>query len=398
MASKLSREQKLLCELLSVALTGEVMSPGSRQSFEKADVGKVLYIAECHKVLPLLYDVLQDCAAVHGPLRRRMEEVSRSTVRQSYRLLFLTRYLVKVLEDGGVPVVVLKGCGTAAFYPVPELRKAGDIDLLVGKQDIDRACGLLSKEGYWVKESQHANHHVSCCSEEGIDVELHTLLAEPFNDAHINERIEQLSRAFLEQKVYRESMGVILPVPSDAFQALQLLLHILQHFLRAGFGLKLLCDWVVFWNRQESETVCKEFESLAEDCGVKDFARVVTEVCRRYLGLCSEWPAGHSSETLAEELLCDVFDAEEFGKSSPDRMVAIQGTGIRAYWREFHYQMKLNHPRASQCVLLWPALWVVTLAVFLRNNRKLKRASVGAIMRSAGRRSGLVQQMGLWGE
>lgn len=36
-----------------------------------------------------------------------------------------------------------------------------------------------------------------------------------------------------------EIMGYPIPVVSDAYYAYHLLLHMLQHFLRAGFGLKL---------------------------------------------------------------------------------------------------------------------------------------------------------------
>ena len=57
--------------------------------------------------------------------------------------------------------------------------------------------------------------------------------------------------------------------------------------------------------------------------------------------------------------------------------------------------MKMNHPKASPYVILWPALWVITLVVFLRNNRKLNRGKVRDILRNAGDRSKLLQQIGL---
>ena len=59
----------------------------------------------------------------------------------------------------------------------------------------------------------------------------------------------------------------------------------LQHFLRAGFGLKLLCDWVVFWEKGYGSGVEEHFCSMAEECRVMGFARLVTAVCVKYLGL-----------------------------------------------------------------------------------------------------------------
>ena len=396
MTGKLNEEQRLLCKLLREALTGAASSDSDRKLPAGADKKELLRMAEKHRVLPLLYDVLHDCGALDEQEWRQVETYSRQTVLQSYHLLFLTRELTELLEQGGIWPVVLKGCGLAAWYPVPELRRAGDVDLLVREQDLDHALAVLQQAGYGISEIQHANHHVVCRSERGIDVELHVMLAEPFNDERINGRMKELSETFGETRVYRDCMGVALPVPPDACQALQMLLHMLQHFLRAGFGMRLLCDWTVFWNRQEGNQTWEEFEELAASCGILEFARVVTESCVRFLGLRENILKGRHEPGLAEEFLCDVFDSEEFGRAGAERMVAIQGTGIRAYWREFHYQMKMNHPKTSKCVLLWPGLWVITLIVFLRNNRRLNRGSAGEIMRSAGQRSRLVRQLKLW--
>lgn len=77
--------------------------------------------------------------------RKWVESIARTTVRQSYHLLFLTRDLVKLLEEAGIPALVLKGCGVAELYPVPELRKSGDIDVLIPGNCVERAAGLLEK-------------------------------------------------------------------------------------------------------------------------------------------------------------------------------------------------------------------------------------------------------------
>ena len=398
MSTRLSNEQKLLCGLLGQALTGKHFRKMSELS-QEADIRKVIQIAERHKVLPLLYEEL--CEKWKGePLDpadvKLVENISRTTVKQSYRLLFLTRYLVRILEEAGVPVLVLKGSGTAALYPVPEMRKSGDIDLFVPEDKLEIAAGILEKEQFAVKKDQHANHHLACRSKDGIDVELHTMLAEPFQDNRINEGMERLLSKYFDRKEYKECMGVSLPLPAEPFQALQLLLHMLQHFLRAGFGMKLFCDWVVFWNRDCVQGIVPEFLKLADSCHVREFAEAVTIVCKAFLGLRKDLPMGNKHDRkLAEDFLYDAFAAEEFGEADKDRMVIVKKNTFGAYIKEFHYQMKMNHPKASPYVVLWPVLWVVTLVVFLRNNRKLHRGKVKDILRSAGDRSRLLQQMGL---
>ncbi len=398
MSAKLSKEQSLLCLLLCQALTGKCprdLPELSRQS----DMEKVIQTAQRHKVLSLLYDVL--CVEWQGEAldaahRKQVESVSRTTAKQGYRLLFLTRYLAGTLEAAGIPVLVLKGSGAAALYPVPEMRKSGDVDVLIPEDRLEAARELLAGKQFLVKQSQHANHHLAFGSKDGIDLELHTMLAEPFRDGRINQAMNRLLPDYFEKKEYKECMGVSLPVPGEPHQALQLLLHMLQHFLRAGFGLKLLCDWVVFWNRDAVQGVVPEFLELAENCSVRKFAETVTMVCKEFLGLRQDLPMGGSRDRkLAEAFLQDVFAAEEFGKADKDRMVIVQKNSPWAYIKEFHYQMRMNHPKTSPYILLWPALWVITLVVFLRNNRKLNRGRARDILRNAGARSRLLQQIGL---
>jgi len=398
MSAKLNKEQRLLCLFLCQALTGRRPRELS-ELLRQTDIKKVIHAARQHKVLSLLYGVF--CEEWEGKGleeadKRNVESVSRVTAKQSYRLLFLTRYLIRTLEEAGVPALVLKGSGVAELYPVPEMRKSGDVDVLIPKEKLEIVTGLLEEKNFLVKQSQHANHHLAFRSEDGIDLEIHTMLAEPFRDSGINRAMDRLLPDYFKKREYRDCMGVSLPVPAEPYQALQLLLHMLQHFLRAGFGLKLLCDWVVFWNRDTALGIVPEFLELADSCHVRGFAETITMVCREFLGLRKDLPMGSSPDRkLAEEFLQDVFAAEEFGKADRDRMVIVQKNSLWAYIKEFHYQMKMNHPRTSPYVVLWPALWVITLAVFLQNNRKLNRGRVKDILRNAGDRSKLLQQMGL---
>ena len=71
----------------------------------------------------------------------------------------------------------------------------------------------------------------------------------------------------------------------DAYHAYELLLHMLQHFLRAGFGVKLLCDWVVLWNRGLNEEERQQYLKMVNDSGIKGFSDMITICCIKYLGL-----------------------------------------------------------------------------------------------------------------
>lgn len=62
----------------------------------------------------------------------------------------------------------------------------------------------------------------------------------------------------------------------------------LQHYLRAGFGIKNLCDWVVFWNREIDKSEQENFLRLMRESGTTGFVQIMTAACVEYLGLPKE--------------------------------------------------------------------------------------------------------------
>ncbi|MCM1065465.1 MAG: nucleotidyltransferase family protein [Eubacterium sp.] len=397
-------EQLCVMLLLREALTGRKDQREDKAfPWEQVDSDRFLQLAESHNVLPLLCDVLEEKEnRISERIRQSAGAVSKRTVMQSYHLLFASRYLLAGLEKAGIAAILLKGVGTASFYPVPELRKSGDIDLLLPETDrLEEACRILEENGCRRSEHQNALHHVQFYTKDGIEVELHTMLAEPFDNSEINEYLRQSQRAYGEHVARVDAMGVEIPVLSTGYHAYELLLHMLQHFLRSGFGLKLLCDWVVLWNSAEAEDPAEreDYLRLVSESKLKGFSDAVTEICCRFLGLrrdAVQWMGVRCGKDQAAAFMAEVLEAEEFGKSSRDRMVALRSASPLEYIREFHHQMRLNHPRASKCMLWWPVLWIATLARFLYNNRKIRNVSARAVLRKAGRRGKVIEKMRLW--
>ena len=399
------RTADCLLGLLSAALDGRKPKLSWETLFDGVETDRLMYMAGRHAVLPLLYDVLEDCPLLSQQQREELVRVSRKTVQQSYHLLFLTRQVTELLEEAGITAAVLKGMAACRDYPVPELRKSGDVDLLLfTREELDGAAALLWTHGFYEKDAQHARHHLVFGSPDGIDIELHSMLAEPFDSDAVNACLEEKRKECRQTVEKRECMGVRLPMLSEEYHAWQLMLHSLQHFLRAGFGLKLLCDWVVFWKQERSREQQEKVKELSEQMGAGGFVNLMTHTCIRYLGLSgtavryllADWEKPEAS--VCEEMIQEVLEAEEFGKSSVDRMVGLRGTGIRDYLREFHHQMRLQYPRAGRIRLLVPFLWAATFVRFCHNNRRYQRGFGFNILRKAGKRGSLIKKMHLFEE
>ena len=162
--------------------------------------------------------------------------------------------------------------------------------------------------------------------------------------------------------------------------------------------MKLLCDWVVFWEHGIDDR--DEYLRYVEESGVKGFSDMITLICCKYLGLDEKKVAWMElqDDYDVEGFLLEIIEAEEFGKSSVDRTVATRGISARDFLREFHHQMRLNFPKAGKVFFLWPILWGITLARFMSNNKKIRNTSFGAVICKAMKRSRMVEQLELFKE
>ncbi len=404
----LSPEEECLLDIVKNSIAGQDSDEGCGCRFMAgfdinrydADTLKAaISLAANHAVLSLIYDSLEECSDVRAAGMVKAAKKSAATAFiQNNRLLYVTACITKLLADNNVTSVVLKGASAARYYPSPFLRKSGDIDILAGDgENFECARRLIKGYGYIEKAHQHSQHHAEFVSDEGITIELHRMLAEPFDNQDMNAYMKKLADDMLTGRKIAEIMGYQIPVCARAQEAYYLLVHMLQHFLRSGFGIKLLCDWVVFWNECDDEDVRRDFVKMASESGILGFASMVTAVCVEYLGLKKENTAFVAYQDCAKQdvrlFMKEILAAEEFGKSANDRMVVMRGNSPADYMREFHHQMQLNNPKHANRVIMWPYLWVKTLVVFVHNNRNLRRVSTLEVMKKAHARSRIVKNM-----
>lgn len=398
--TELSLTDEALLELLRCALTDR--KPVLSRALSEDEWDMLLQKAERHAVLSVLYDVLMEQPLTQRQ-REHAERVARRYVRQNYRLGYYAHLAVERLKEHGIPSVVLKGVSAASHYPTPELRKSGDIDLLLPHTDQLHAAGeLLSELGFTVASEQFASHHLALRHMTGFELELHSMLVEPFEDAEVNKYIDACMLHVSEHIGQQNVLGYDFPVLTDGYQAYELLLHMLQHFLREGFGLRLLSDWVLFWNRPVTEDEVQLYLQLVQESGLSGFSVMITSVCVHYLGLDRQCCLCRQMQTIMEEsdaygFLEELLSAEEFGTSSRDRMVVLQDTSLFSYVRQFHHVTKSNFPRAGKVFLCWPVLWCITLFRFLRNNRRVRGGvSTSEILKKTKQRSKRMEQLELF--
>ena len=159
-----------------------------------------------------------------------------------------------------VPYTVLKGSSAAQYYPYPEYRAMGDIDIMTRREDFDTAYRQLLNNGYRIVKEE--NREIGFVKNH-IVVELHRQFAS-LNNTDYAKHLDDLI-------IENINPTHVLP---DFVNGLVLLEHINQH-LENGLGLRQIIDWMMFADKCIEGEEWKEFLDLAEEIGLKKLAIAV---------------------------------------------------------------------------------------------------------------------------
>lgn len=222
--------------------------------------------------------------------------------------------LLKLLNERSIRAVILKGTSVARFYPYPDARCLGDIDLLIDSSSLTTVDQILRVEGYRRVVHDH-EFHISYLKGE-ITVEVHYAASDVPNKAGGKAAQTEMSN-FLNCAHLAVLDDMEFPVLCDSHQALMQLLHMERHMMDGGIGFRQLCDWAVFVAKSDANHWCGYSVDMLKKCGLFTYASVITKTCVRYLGLDKEkttWCLD-VSDSLVDEFMLDVFRGGDMGKA-----------------------------------------------------------------------------------
>ena len=223
-----------------------------------------------HAIVALPAHILRQMS-IPEELRSKWESDVLSNIAYYMKLKYVEKHLPLT-----VPYIILKGTSCSQYYPYPEYRTVGDIDLMTKEDDYITACNMFIEAGWREitghEESERGRHRTFV--KNTACVELH-LFFSSINDPQKAEKLDCLIR----QNILPERH--ILP---DLVNGLVIIDHIYQH-LRGGLGLRQIIDWMMFVDRCLTDEKWNEFESMAEQTGMRLLAITVTRICEMYLGL-----------------------------------------------------------------------------------------------------------------
>lgn len=283
---------------------------------EEADYRFVFKELCAHTMIGPTVDILEELP-LDDALRKEWVHAAMRSIYLNNCVASVQNAALKIFMQNDISCIVLKGLAAAMYYPRPELRELGDIDLLVPIEEFDNATDCLLKAGGFISDYDESNpRHISIVY-RNVRIELHQYFFRRSSKDNQGMRQDKLLQDCINQCQYFEVNDCAFPAAPEKINGLVLLGHV-RHHLARGLGLRQAVDWMMFVDKELNDDAWKDgFEKLALDAGLAKLACALTCFCQDYLGLdgsitwCRE---GLSDDGLPQELLEDILAQGNFGR------------------------------------------------------------------------------------
>lgn len=346
----------------------------------------LINLAQAQSSLPFLLPYIKDSSLLYN-----IKHQTKLMMLNYYQIEQFTRRIADLFDANNISYILLKGISLAAFYPVPEYRKLGDVDIYINdKEMFNRASALLLANGY-TKDDEISDHHQGYLYKvpktgRTMILELHYRIVGLYQYAPANKIVDAVFAANTFSPVMQTVNDRNYPVLPPTEYTFYMIHHMLKHYLYSGFGIRLLCDFSFYLEHHYTDIDFVKIHTWCEESKILHLYEIILETCRIYLGL----PETIDSKIHYNKNDCEAFITQllEDGDVSQNNGSALVGSGsyekinFLTYFKEGHLQMHVRFPKLGKCPLLWPILWLITLVCFLYNNRTIRNMSLAQTLRS----------------
>lgn len=328
--------------------------------------------AAMHHVLPLFYEATRSLPGAEAALAGTAPTVRRQVMLQAVQTDQLLTLLQRLAAKGLHPLVV-KGYVCRSLYPLPDHRPSSDEDLLIPAEDFSRCCLALTDLGYVTDDPEDAFERTYRSPSTGLRIELHRQLFDPQSPAYGSWN-RFFDNAHNRACAYGEVFSLC---PTD--HILYLLLHAFKHFLHSGFGIRQVCDIVLFAEKYRGQIQWESVDRCLTKLRADRFAAALFLLGQQYWHI----PAPLHRETDPEPLLADLMQAGIYGGSSTARKHSSNMTLSAAANKNHGSWLGALFPPRSSLTRRFPYLkkhpWLLPWAWLCRiltykNNRSSKMA------------------------
>lgn len=302
----MGRESEYLLHLLGAFLRQE-----APDTCPEADWGELQRLAHVHNVLGILGYMATAWPICPDQQRKAaLRTLCRSTLSAYAERGALAQRLSADLTESGIDHIVMKGYVLRKFYPIPELRTFGDVDLVIRPEDRQRCHERMLALGFQVKNDWEP---VFSYRRGPEFYELHTEIME----VDVSDRADYRGyfRSLWEHTTPAEGHCREF---TPEYHFLYMLTHIAKHVVDSGAGVRMYLDIAVFLQHYGTsldwESVRRELKILE----LESFAATVLAFVKQQWGISCPLDLGAVSEETKAAFAEFTMAGGIFGKEVRD--------------------------------------------------------------------------------
>ena len=248
------------------------------------------------------------------------------------------------LRKHGIDPVLLKGQGIAKYYPMPELRQCGDIDIYVGQEQFAKSCeviGAMSTPEDHQGDIPSLKHFHTRIGKAFIEIHRYTDVYWPKRLDRVYQRISD--EGMSEGLVSLDFAGVQVMSPAVDFNVFFIFNHFWHHFIADGVGLRQICDWVRLLHVNKGRIDLDKLSSVLREMGLMKEWQVFGCIAVDTLGLpVEEMPFYDAKYRMkAEKVLALIMREGNFGQENLKGYNRPKGY-VAGKWYSFKHRFGRN--------------------------------------------------------
>lgn len=403
--------------ILKAALVNEQANPD--REILPDEWQKLFGMAGIHNVLPMFYEAvyaspsLQQANLPFLPMVKRqvMQQVMMQTMRTNE---FLT--LNQALQAAGVRPVVVKGIICRNLYPKPDYRQSGDEDVLIPAEQFATCHQVMLDFGMHTTEAegQLLTAYEVPYRKAGspLYIELHKHLFPPESDAYGD--MNRFFEGVFDRAIPEEIQGNTVYTMAHTDHLFYLICHAFKHFLHSGFGIRQVCDIILYANEYGSRIDWMRVLNNCREIHADKFAAALFQIGSNHLvfdpdkaAYPNAWRKIRVNEIpMLEDLLSGgVYGGAEMSRKHSSNItldaVAAQKQGRKAknavLTSAFPPAAKLEgrYPYLKKHPYLLPVAWCSRLWTYSRETRNSQNNNAADALKIGSERIELMKEYGI---
>lgn len=199
------------------------------------DWNKFFFFCNHHKVANTVYMAVKDLNLPKEILDKFMDVYRKCTFIEAKQEVY-SNIIYSSFEENKISFLPVKGILIKKLYPIDNYRSSGDIDILIKKNDFEKACNVLTSLGYkaFGEVNQNNDYHL-CYEKNQVHIELHSSLA-----PKTSKYFDYFDNSFNRAKPKKDSSFHYEFNNEDFY--IYTLYHLYKHFVKGGVGVRYFLD------------------------------------------------------------------------------------------------------------------------------------------------------------